>query len=192
MLPFFNQGMNMIEKTISKLEEGLFKADRNTINITADTKDELQKKIELYQNKYDGYEPKFSSVKTDRNGRFIVSLSFNVNDKDNKETLAAKLGRGMTKVGKTIGAAFPKQGVLEAPNAFKLGQEKAKFVKEHPDVVYTNQKRKPDGTWSVEYAIKRYDDTQKNTNSQDRINNIQKTLKKLSDDQLKKIEDIIK
>lgn len=190
----------------NNLDEGLFSADRNKIRVTGDTKEELQAKIENYNKKFADYAPKVSNVKTDRTGRFFVDYSYQVNDKSNTETLAGKLNRGISKtkevlnkgkevVGKVVDK-LPLQTTLTAPTGFKLGQEQAKYVKEHPDATFGEKFKNDKGEWAVKVVsskakAKSYNNPEVAT-SEDRINNIQRTLTKLSDSKLQKIEDIIK
>jgi len=106
-----------------------------------------------------------------------------------KETITKGADKARAVV-KKVSDSIPRQGTLTGATGFILGQDQAKFVKAHPDVVFGRKERNQDGTWSISYSALK--NSPEKTTSQDRINNIQKALTKLSDDKLKKIEDFIK
>lgn len=183
------------------IDEGLFSADRHEIKIYAPSKEELLSKIKTNQEKFVDHEPKVSNIKTDKLGRFFVNFSYGVNEKGNKETIWAKVGRGIDKTKEVINKGknvankvldkMPRQSTLTALTGFRLGQEQAKVMKDHPDAVFGTKYKNSDGSWSIDYSAKKKIEPNIQS-SQDSINNIQKVLNKLSNDKLKKIEDIIK
>ena len=175
------------------IDEGLLRPDRHSKKIYGDDIESLQKKIEGYLERDKQYSPKASNVKKDSVGRFYVEYSYNTNDDAHKETVFSKVARGLNKakeVVKKVSDSIPRQGTLTAATGFLLGQEQARFVKAHPDVVFSRKVKNQDGSWSITYSALK-NSLEKST-SQDRINNIQRALSKLSDDKLKKIEDFIK
>jgi hypothetical protein len=184
----------------NKLDEGLWSADRidtvlrgeNDIKNPQDPdyKHSIYRSIKDYTEKYKNHDPKVSNVKVDRRG-FHAKFSYTKNQKENKEDIWSKLGRGINKTKEVItkiSDSIPRQGTLTASTGLKLGQEQAKFLKDHPDVVFGDKFKNRDGSWTIKYNAK----PSKNKSSQDRINNIQKALNKLSDDKLNSIESIIK
>jgi hypothetical protein len=175
------------------LSEGFFSADRKTKKIYGDDEQSLTTKIQGYLERDKNFEPKSSKIKKDSLGRFYVDYSFLLKDKDSKDGIFDKIGRGInkaTEVVKKVVDAIPRQGTLTAINGFKLGQERAKFVKDHPDVVFSKPYRTESGHMAVNYSAK--NPVAKKPTGEDRINNIQRALNTLSDQQLKSIEAIIK
>lgn len=186
----------------NSLDEGFWKADRIEVTLRGenDSKDSqdpeykhsIHKLISQYKDKYKNHDPKVSNVKVDKRG-FYVKFSYTKNEEEHKEDVWSKIGRGVNKAKEVvtkISEKIPRQGTLTANTAFKLGQEQAKFLKSHPDVVFDKKYKNRDGSWSIRYtALKR---SPENIANNDRINNIQRALKKLSSDKLNKIETIIK
>ena len=175
----------------NNIYEGLFFADRNTKKIYGKSKEIIGTKISELKDQYKDYNPKFSNIKTDSLGRFFVEFSYQKNEKGKEEIIGNKIKQSYNKgkeVVTKISNAIPRQGELIAPSELSLTRKQNAFKKDHPDVKFGNKEETESG-WKIKYAAK---PIQKQVSSQDRINNIQRALSKLSDDQLKHIEDFIK
>lgn len=182
----------------NNIDEGLFKADRKEVKLFDETKEGLQKKISQYQAKYKDHQPKISNIKADGSGRFYVTFSFLENEEKNKEDIFSKIGRGISKgkevvkkgveVGKKIAASMPRQGSLSSESNFDLSRKMASFTKDHPDVKYGKKFKNDKGEWEVRYSALNKKSEPKNDTQKDTINNIQKAINKLSDDEKKQLK----
>lgn len=169
----------------TKLDEGFWKADRIETKIFADSKEELLAKLEPLKNRDKNHDPKVSNVTRDRSGRFVVIYSYLKNENDNKEDIFSKIGRGINKtkeVVKKVSDNIPRQGTLTDTSGFELGKKMASFSKDHPDVRYGKKIKNDKGDWEITYFAK---PTQKTSSTNDNINNIQKAINKLSDNDKK-------
>lgn len=187
-----------------ELDEGIFSVDKQTIRKYS--KKEADDFIAQMSDQ--GEKAKIINSGYSKTGQPFFDIQYPKQSKDFDKSITGRISRGAETfkkgvekakevVGKvkdtatTIIANIPKKGILSAPTAFKLGQERAKFVKEHPDVKF-GKPYKSDKGWSVDYVAKDSSAEKEARTSQKRISNIQKVINKLSDDKLAKIEDIIK
>lgn len=187
----------------NNLDEGFFSVDKIKTKVLGRSQEEVDKNLQDFLNKNKEYNPKVLSKKPyrDKSDRFYYEVTYDKKASEDDKSLTGLIKKGSSIVKSTfdkakevagkVSAAIPRKGTLTAKTGFELGQKQAKFTKEHPDVHYGKKYKNEDGSYSVDYFAKQGSQEKEQRTSAQRLNNIQKALGKLSDDKLKKIEDIV-